>query len=121
MHHGAHLGVAGGAHKALERARAIGATSLQIFTQSPRMWRHPAVDLEAAARFKAARKPARVAVVVCHATYLINLGASDREVYAKSARPCTTPWPPPRRSRPTASSSISAATWAAASTPSCRR
>jgi deoxyribonuclease IV len=86
MHHGAHLGVAGGAHKALERARAIGATSLQIFTQSPRMWRHPAVDPEAAARFRAARKPARVAVVVCHATYLINLGASDREVYAKSVQ-----------------------------------
>jgi deoxyribonuclease IV len=86
MHYGAHLGVAGGAHKALERARAIGATSLQIFTQSPRMWRHPEVDPDAAARFRAARKPARVAVVVCHATYLINLGASDREVYEKSVR-----------------------------------
>ena len=86
MHYGAHLGVAGGAHKALERARAIGATSLQIFTQSPRMWRHPDVDPEAAARFRAARKPARVKVVVCHATYLINLGASDPEVYDKSVQ-----------------------------------
>jgi deoxyribonuclease-4 len=84
MHYGAHLGVAGGAHKALERARALKATSLQIFTQSPRMWRHPEVDPDAAARFRAARKPSRVAVVVCHATYLINLGASDREVYQKS-------------------------------------
>jgi deoxyribonuclease IV len=86
VYHGAHLATAGGAHKALERARAIRATSLQIFTQSPRMWRHPALDLDAAARFRAARKPSRVAVVVCHATYLINLGASDREVYEKSAR-----------------------------------
>jgi deoxyribonuclease-4 len=86
VQYGAHLGVAGGAHKALERARAIGATSLQIFTQSPRMWRHPAVDADAAARFRAARKPARVKVVVCHATYLINLGASDREVYGKSVQ-----------------------------------
>jgi deoxyribonuclease-4 len=86
MHYGAHLGVAGGAHKALERARAIGATSLQIFTQSPRMWRHPAVDPDAAARFRAARKPGRVKVVVCHATYLINLGASDPEVYARSVQ-----------------------------------
>ena len=86
MHYGAHLGVAGGAHKALERARAIGATSLQIFTQSPRMWRHPEVDPDAAARFRAARKPSRVAVVVCHATYLINLGASDPEVYSKSVQ-----------------------------------
>jgi deoxyribonuclease-4 len=86
VQYGAHLGVAGGAHKALERARAIGATSLQIFTQSPRMWRHPAVDPDAAARFRAARKPARVKVVVCHATYLINLGAADPEVYGKSVQ-----------------------------------
>ncbi len=84
MQYGAHLGVAGGAHKALERARAIGATSVQIFTQSPRMWRHPDVDPDAAARFRAARKPARVTYVACHATYLINLGASDPELYEKS-------------------------------------
>ncbi len=84
MQYGAHLGVAGGAHKALERARAIGATSLQIFTQSPRMWRHPVTDPEAAERFRAARKPAKVQTVVCHATYLINLGASDPALYEKS-------------------------------------
>jgi deoxyribonuclease IV len=84
MQYGAHLGVAGGAHKALERARALRATSLQIFTQSPRMWRHPEVDAEAAERFRAARGPARVATVVCHATYLINLGATDPELYDKS-------------------------------------
>jgi deoxyribonuclease IV len=86
MHYGAHLGVAGGAHKALERARALRATSLQIFTQSPRMWRHPELDPDAAARFRAARKPSRVAAVVCHATYLINLGAADRDVYEKSVK-----------------------------------
>jgi deoxyribonuclease IV len=84
VHYGAHLGVAGGAHKALERARALRATSLQIFTQSPRMWRHPDVDPDAAARFRAARGPARVEVVVCHATYLINLGASDPDLYERS-------------------------------------
>jgi deoxyribonuclease-4 len=81
MQYGAHLGVAGGAYKALERARRIRATSLQIFTQSPRMWRHPVVEPDAAERFRAARKPAKVQTVVCHATYLINLGASDPELY----------------------------------------
>jgi deoxyribonuclease-4 len=84
MQYGAHLGVAGGAYKALERARTIGATSLQIFTQSPRMWRHPVLDPDVAERFRAARKPAKVRTVVCHATYLINLGASDPELYEKS-------------------------------------
>jgi deoxyribonuclease IV len=84
MQYGAHLAVAGGAYKSVERARALGATSLQIFTQSPRMWRHPVVDPDAAERFRAARKRAKVKTVVCHATYLINLGASDPELYEKS-------------------------------------
>src|SRR5436309_13071533 len=84
MQYGAHLAVAGGAYRALDRARALGATSLQIFTQSPRMWRHPVVDPDIAERFRAARTPARVRTVVCHATYLINLGASDPELYEKS-------------------------------------
>jgi deoxyribonuclease-4 len=84
VQYGVHLGTAGGAHRALERARAVRATALQIFTQSPRMWHHPDLDPEAAARFRAARRPSKVAVVVCHATYLINLGATDPEIYAKS-------------------------------------
>jgi deoxyribonuclease-4 len=89
MQYGAHLGVAGGAHKALDRARALRATSLQIFTQSPRMWRHPNVDPQAAERFRAARRPSRVATVVCHATYLINLGATDPDLYEKSVSALT--------------------------------
>jgi deoxyribonuclease-4 len=81
---GAHLKTAGGAHKAAIRAGEIGATALQIFTQSPRMWRHPDVDPDAAERFRAARAENRIATVTCHATYLINLGATDDAVYSKS-------------------------------------
>src|SRR5205085_9868366 len=67
VHYGAHLGVAGGAHKAPERAHALKATSLQIFTQSPRMWRLPDLDFDAAERLRAARTGSRVAIVGCHA------------------------------------------------------
>jgi deoxyribonuclease IV len=84
MELGAHLKTAGGAHKAAERAGEIGADALQIFTQSPRMWRHPDLDPEAAERFRAARKANGVGTVTCHATYLINLGATDDGVYSKS-------------------------------------
>jgi deoxyribonuclease IV len=84
MEFGAHLKTAGGAHKAAERAGEIGADALQIFTQSPRMWRHPDLDPEAAERFRAARKASGVGTVTCHATYLINLGATDDGVYSKS-------------------------------------
>ena len=84
MEFGAHLKTAGGAHKAAERAGEIGADALQIFTQSPRMWHHPDVDPDAAARFRAARTEHGIGTVTCHATYLINLGATDEDVYARS-------------------------------------
>jgi deoxyribonuclease-4 len=81
---GAHLKTAGGAHKAAIRAGEIGATALQIFTQSPRMWRHPDVDPDAAEQFRAAREENGIGTVTCHATYLINLGATDDTVYSRS-------------------------------------
>ncbi len=84
MHHGAHLGVAGGAHKALERARAVGATSLQIFTQSPRMWRPTNHDPANFERFKERRAEAGIGAVVCHALYLINLASPNDDLYSKS-------------------------------------
>jgi deoxyribonuclease-4 len=84
MEFGAHLGTSGGAHRAAIRAGEIGATAVQIFTQSPRMWRHPDVDPDAAERFRAARDENGIATVTCHATYLINLGATDDTVYTRS-------------------------------------
>ncbi len=81
---GAHLSTSGGAYRALERAHALKARSLQIFTQSPRMWRHPELDPAAAERFRATRPRSKVRSVVCHATYLINLGATDETTYQRS-------------------------------------
>ncbi len=86
MHLGGHLSTAGGLDKAIGRAEHLNATALQIFTQSPRMWKHPDPNPEVCARFIAAREASRVASVVCHATYLINLGTADRTIRAKSLR-----------------------------------
>ena len=86
MQLGAHLSTAGGPHRALERARELNARSLQIFTQSPRMWRHPPPNADVAARFRAARPGSRVQTVVCHATYLINLATTDDTVYHRSSQ-----------------------------------
>ena len=83
MEFGAHLKTAGGAYKAAIRAGEIGATALQIFTQSPRQWRHPDLDPAAAERFRAARDENGIGTVTCHATYLINLGATDDTVYSR--------------------------------------
>jgi deoxyribonuclease-4 len=81
---GAHVSTAGGIHTAIGRAVERGAESVQVFTQSPRAWRptnHPAENFE---RFKEARAEAGIGVVVCHALYLINLAATDKEVRDKS-------------------------------------
>jgi deoxyribonuclease-4 len=81
---GAHVSTTGGIHTAIGRAVDIGADSVQVFTQSPRAWRptnHPPENIE---RFKEARTEAGIGAVVCHALYLINLAATDKEVRKKS-------------------------------------
>jgi deoxyribonuclease-4 len=81
---GAHLSSSGGIHTAVDRAEAVGAESLQVFTQSPRTWRptnHDPANLE---RFRERRAEAGLHGVLCHALYLCNLAAPDDEVYEKS-------------------------------------
>jgi len=75
---------AGGIHTAVERAVALDADSVQIFTQSPRMWRptnHPQENFD---RFKEARAEAGLGGVLCHALYLINLASPKDDFYEKS-------------------------------------
>jgi len=81
---GAHVSSAGGIDRAIDRAAEIGAECVQVFTQSPRMWRPTAHSAEAIERFRARRAEAGIGGVVCHALYLCNLAASDREVRRKS-------------------------------------
>ena len=70
---GVHLGTAGGASNAIERAREIGANTLQIFTSSPRMWRAPKPDPKQCERMKALRASLDVGPLVIHTSYLVNV------------------------------------------------
>jgi deoxyribonuclease-4 len=81
---GAHLSAAGGIDTAIDRAAAIKAECVQIFTQSPRMWRHTVHAPQSIERFKARRAEAGIGGVVCHALYLCNFAATDRDIYDKS-------------------------------------
>ena len=81
---GAHVSTAGGIDTAIDRGVAVGADCIQIFTQSPRMWRPTAHKPEAIERFRAARAEAGIGAVACHALYLCNLAAPDADVYRKS-------------------------------------
>jgi deoxyribonuclease-4 len=81
---GVHLGTAGGASNAVERAREIGANTLQIFSASPRMWRAPKVDPKQAARMKELRAALDVGPLVIHTSYLVNVCSQSDEVREKS-------------------------------------
>ena len=81
---GAHVSAAGGISKAIDRIDEVGGNAVQVFTQSPRMWRPTAHTAEEVERFRARRREARVRHVACHALYLVNLASRDPEVRVKS-------------------------------------
>src|SRR3954447_13324784 len=84
MYIGAHLSSSGGIETAVDRAEAIGAESLQIFTQSPRQWRptnHARASLE---KFRERREEVGLHGVLCYALYLCNFAATDDAIYEKS-------------------------------------
>src|SRR2546422_705299 len=84
MYIGAHLSSAGGLDKAVDRAEAVGAESLQVFTQSPRAWRPTNHDPATFDRFRERRAEIGLHEVFCHALYLCNFAAPDDAVYEKS-------------------------------------
>jgi deoxyribonuclease IV len=79
-----HLGTAGGASNAVERAREIGASTLQIFSSSPRMWRAPKVDPKQCERMRALRAKHDVGPLVIHTSYLVNVCSQSEEIRTKS-------------------------------------
>ena len=81
---GAHVSAAGGISKAIDRIEEIGGNAVQVFTQSPRMWKPTAHAAEEIARFRERRRQARVKHVACHALYLVNLASRDSAVRENS-------------------------------------
>jgi deoxyribonuclease-4 len=81
---GAHVSSAGGISKAIDRVEEIGGNAVQVFTQSPQMWKATAHTKEELARFRKRRREARIRHVACHALYLVNLASRDREIRSKS-------------------------------------
>lgn len=83
---GAHVSTQGGVATAPERARAIGATALQLFTKTPNQWREPVVDSATRDAFRKEVDRIGVSALVAHDSYLINLASPDPELSARSVR-----------------------------------
>ncbi len=81
---GAHVSVSKGYVHALEYALSVGCECLQLFAKSPRQWRGPAIDVDAAAEFVDARRDVAFGPVYTHTAYLINLATDDAALRERS-------------------------------------
>jgi deoxyribonuclease-4 len=81
---GAHVSPAGGLPKAIERGTERGCRAIQIFNQSPRMWRPTNYRDEDVAAFREAMAASAIDAVVIHAVYLLNCASEDPDICAKS-------------------------------------
>ncbi len=81
---GAHVSTAGGLVNAHARGVEIGADAIQVFNQSPRMWKPTHWKPDDVAEFRELMKGGPIRSVVIHAVYLINCASKDPEIREKS-------------------------------------
>jgi deoxyribonuclease-4 len=81
---GAHVSPAGGLAKAVERGVERECDAIQIFNQSPRMWRPTAYGDDDFGAFREAFAASGLQAVLIHAVYLINCASEDSELCEKS-------------------------------------
>lgn len=79
------MSIAGGFHRAVERAVEVGATALQVFVKSARQWKAAPLTSEATEEFRHATAMAGLAEhLLAHASYLINLASPRAELRKRS-------------------------------------
>ena len=81
---GPHLPLGDGLLKAAERAREIGATAVQVFSDNPTAWRRRQATPKELPEFRARLAQYDIGPIAIHAPYLINLCGSDPEFWARS-------------------------------------
>ncbi|HVE78032.1 MAG TPA: deoxyribonuclease IV [Gemmatimonadaceae bacterium] len=81
---GAHVSSAGGTPAAPPRARALGATAMQIFSKMANRWAERVCADEECRLFRAALAETEVVVTIAHDSYLINLASPDPVLRARS-------------------------------------
>lgn len=81
---GAHTSIAGGSHNAPVRAKAIGATAMQIFTKMASRWAERVCEDDECKAFLAAMADTEIRATSAHDSYLINLASPDPVLRARS-------------------------------------
>lgn len=78
------MSAAGGVHRAVESAGAIGFEAVQLFTKNNNRWDAPPLAEAQVASFRAALSSAGIADAVAHNSYLINLASPDEALWERS-------------------------------------
>jgi deoxyribonuclease-4 len=81
---GAHLSIAGGYHKAIDAAVAMGMDTVQLFTSSPSQWSRKPISADEITVFKDSHKKSKLKFPTAHDSYLINLAAPEDALYRRS-------------------------------------
>jgi deoxyribonuclease IV len=81
---GAHMSIAGGLPRAVDRAVLHGCDALQIFTKSAGQWRARPLPPDEVRAFRTSVARAQLHPVVAHASYLINLAARAEPLRTQS-------------------------------------
>ena len=81
---GAHVSSAGGTPNAPGRAKAIGATAMQMFSKMANRWAERLCEDEECRAFAAALTESNVRATAAHDSYLINLASPDPALRARS-------------------------------------
>jgi deoxyribonuclease-4 len=83
---GAHMSIRGGASMAIERARSIDCTAMQVFVKNNMQWFARPLTAEEIRTFLNHVQRGELLSVFGHANYLINLAATNPQFHANSIR-----------------------------------
>jgi deoxyribonuclease-4 len=81
---GAHMSIAGGVDRAVDRAVRAGCEVLQVFTASASQWQGKPLTVEVVDRFRGQRAAAGALPVLSHDSYLINCASPDDALWERS-------------------------------------
>ncbi|MBS4028655.1 MAG: deoxyribonuclease IV [Ignavibacteriales bacterium] len=81
---GSHMSIAGGIWTALERGKKINCTTIQLFTKNNNQWLAKPFSEGEIDKFKAETEKSKIAPLVAHDCYLINLASSKKDILEKS-------------------------------------
>jgi len=80
------MSIGGGAYRAIERARSIKCTAMQIFVKNNMQWFAPPLLRQEISAFLEHAQRTELHSVFAHANYLINLAAGNPQFHANSLR-----------------------------------